>query len=47
MKGYTIDCKYVVRVKNLMRIANLPRPRKRLLDSDGTRLPLILVECEQ
>ena len=47
MKGYTIDCNYVVRVKDLMKVARLPRPRKRLLDIDGTRLPLITVECEQ
>ena len=43
--GVNIDCRYVIRVKDLMRIAELPRPRKRLLDSDGTVLPLILVEC--
>ena len=46
MKGYTIDCKYIVRVKDLMKIAELPRPTKKLLDSDGTILPLITVECE-
>ena len=46
MKGYTIDCNYVVRVKDLMKIAELPRPTRRLLDCDGSRLPLILVECE-
>lgn len=45
MKGYTIDCNYIVRVKDLMKIAELPRPSRRLLDSDGSRLPLILVEC--
>ena len=45
MKGYTIDCNYIVRVKDLMKVAKLPRPRKRLLDSDGTKLELILVEC--
>ena len=46
MKGYTIDCRYIVRVKDLMKIAELPRPTRRLLDCDGSRLPLILVECE-
>ena len=46
MRGYTIDCRYVVRVCDLMKIAELPRPTKKLLDSDGTILPLITVECE-
>ena len=43
MKGYIIDCKYVFRVKDYM---ELPRPSRRLLDSDGTRLPLITVTTE-
>ena len=46
MKGYTIDCNYIVRVKDLMKAAELPRPSKRLLDYDGTRLPLITITCE-
>ena len=46
MKGYTIDCNYIVRVKDLMKVAKLPRPRKKLLDSDGSKLELITVECE-
>ena len=46
MKGYIIDCDYVVRVCDLMKIAELPRPNKRLIDSDGSILPLILVETE-
>ena len=46
MKGYTIDCKYIVRVSKLMENLELPRPNKKLLDSDGSKLPLILVECE-
>ena len=46
MKGYTIDCRYVVRVSDLMKISKLPRPRKKLLDSDGSKLKLITVECE-
>ena len=46
MKGYTIDCNYIVRVKDLMKISKLPRPRKKLLDSDGSKLELITVECE-
>ena len=45
MKGYTIDCNYIVRVKDLMEMAKLPRPRKRLIDNDGSILPLITVEC--
>ncbi len=43
MKGYTIDCRYIIRVRDYM---PLPRPVKRLLDSDGTRLPLITVTTE-
>ena len=44
MKGYIIDCDYIIQVKELMTL--LPKPRKRLLDSDGTRLPLISIEVE-
>ena len=44
--GVNIDCRYVVRVKDLMKAAELPRPSKRLLDYDGTRLPLITITCE-
>ena len=44
--GVNIDCKYVIRVSKLMKMAELPRPTKRLIDSDGSILPLILVECE-
>lgn len=47
MKGYIIDCKYVIRVKDLMRIAELPRPNRKLIDSDGTILPLITVVTEE
>lgn len=39
-----IDCNYIVRVSKLMKTAELPRPTKRLVDVDGTRLPLIMVE---
>lgn len=46
MKSNVIDCNYIVRVSKLMRNVELPRPTKRLVDSDGTRLPLIMVECE-
>jgi hypothetical protein len=45
--GTNIDCKYIIRVSKLMKMAELPRPSKRLLDIDGTRLPLITLECEQ
>ena len=44
MKGYTIDGDYLIMVKQLMK--PYPRPRKRLLDSDGSVLPVILVETE-
>lgn len=44
--GVNIDCNYIIRVSKLMKMAELPRPTKRLLDCDGSRLPLILVECE-
>lgn len=45
--GVNIDCNYMIRVKKLMEDINLPRPRLRrpnskLLDVDGSRLPLIL-----
>lgn len=43
MKGYTIDCRYIIRVRDYM---PLPRPSRRLLDSDGSRLPLITIETE-
>lgn len=39
-KGYTIDCTYLIEVKHLM----LPRPSKRIIDSDGETLPIIRVE---
>ena len=41
--GVNIDCKYIIRVSKLMEIASLPRPRKKLHDTDGTKLPLILL----
>ena len=44
--GVNIDCKYIIRVNKLMENLELPRPAKKLLDSDGSKLPLILVECE-
>lgn len=40
MKGYTIDCTYLIEVKHLM----LPRPSKRITDVDGETLPIIRVE---
>jgi hypothetical protein len=43
MKGYTIDCRYIIRVRDYM---PLPRPNRRLLDSDGSVLPLITVDTE-
>ena len=44
--GVNIDCTYIVRVKKLMEDIDLPRPTKKLMDSEGTRLELITVECE-
>lgn len=38
-----IDDDYLIKVKDYM---PLPRPSKRLLDSDGTVLPLITIETE-
>ena len=45
--GVNIDCNYIIRVSKLMRIAELPRPSKKLIDSDGTILPLITVVTEE
>lgn len=44
--GVNIDCRYIIRVKDLMDAAKLPSPNKRLLDYDGTILPLITITCE-
>ena len=44
--GVNIDCNYIVRVNKLMENLELPRPSKKITDVDGTRLPLIMVECE-
>jgi hypothetical protein len=41
--GVNIDCNYIIRVKDYM---PLPRPNKRLIDSDGSILPLITVTTE-
>ena len=38
-----IDDDYLIKVKDYM---PLPRPNRRLLDSDGTVLPLITIETE-
>ncbi len=45
--GVNIDCKYIIRVNKLMENLELPRPAKKLLDSDGTQLPLITITCEE
>ena len=45
--GVNIDCNYIIRVSKLMRIAELPRPNRKLIDSDGTILPLITVVTEE
>ena len=46
--GVNIDCNYMINVKKLMRKVQLHEPRlrrpnRKLLDVDGSRLPLILV----
>lgn len=46
--GVNIDCNYMIRVKILMKIMKLPEPRlrrpnKKMLDSDGSRIPLIIL----
>lgn len=38
-----IDDDYLIKVKDYM---PLPRPSRRLIDSDGTVLPLITIETE-
>ena len=38
-----IDDDYLIKVKDYM---PLPRPNRRLVDSDGTVLPLITIETE-
>ena len=46
--GVNIDCNYVINVKQVMKKAYLPRPRlrrpnRKLLDVDGSRIPLIIL----
>lgn len=46
--GVNIDCNYMIRVKKLMEDINLPsprlrRPNRKLLDVDGSRIPLIIL----
>ena len=38
-----VDDDYLIKVKDYM---PLPRPSRRLIDSDGTVLPLITIETE-
>lgn len=40
-----IDCNYIIRVADYMN-NELPRPSKKLIDNDGSILPLILVTVE-
>ena len=42
--GYTVDCDYLINVRDCMEVLNLPAPRRRLTDNDGTRLPIITVD---
>ena len=48
IKGYTIDCRYVIRVSELMECLKLPYPRRKqkYLVNDGEVLPIISVRCE-
>jgi len=46
--GVNIDCNYIVKVKKLMKYYYLPKPRlrrpnKKILDVDGSRIPLIIL----
>ena len=46
--GVNIDCNYMIRVKTIMKIISLPEPRlrrpnKKILDNDGSRIPLIIL----
>ena len=43
-EGYTIDCNYLINVKDYMERLMLPSPRRRLRDNDGTYLPLISID---
>ena len=42
--GYTVDCDYLINVKDCMERLMLPAPRRRLTDSDGAYLPLITID---
>jgi len=44
MEDYKIDLRYIVKVKDLMSI--LQKPTKKLIDNDGTILPLITIQTE-
>ena len=46
-KQVKIDYNYLVRVSELMEKEELPRPRKRLTDVDGSKLPLILLNTSE
>ena len=49
-EGCIIDCDYLISVKDVMEVACLPFPRRRLRDCDGAYLPLIGVNigrCQQ
>lgn len=43
-EGCIIDGDYLINVKDHMEQVNLPYPRRRLKDSDGSYLPIITVE---
>ena len=44
--GYTVDCDYLISVRDCMERLMLPAPRRRLTDNDGTRLPIITIDTE-
>lgn len=44
MKGYTIDCNFLIRVKDIM---NLPRPTRKHIINDGEYLPIISIGVEE
>lgn len=43
-EGCIIDGEYLINVKSIMEEIELPEPRKRLRDIDGSILPLISID---
>ena len=42
--GYTVDCDYLINVKDCMERLHIPAPRRKLRDNDGTHIPLITID---